>query len=153
MKRNSVVFLQTVVILIGICTLAFMLWEPQIEGRNAHATLLAIYFQDPFLTYIYISSLPFFLALYQTIKILGHIGRNNIFTQENSKALQTVKYCALTIIGLAMVGEIFIKLGHSDDRAGGVAMGLFVIFFSVIVATLADVFAAILQSAIHKIKQ
>jgi uncharacterized membrane protein YraQ (UPF0718 family) len=55
-----------VVVLMGIGTLVLLLWEPQIEGRNAHATLYQIYFNDPFLAYAYIASIAFFVALYQT---------------------------------------------------------------------------------------
>lgn len=40
-----------VVVLGGIGALAFMLWEPHLEGRNAHAGLFEIYFKDPFLAY------------------------------------------------------------------------------------------------------
>ena len=54
MKRSSTIFLQVVIVLIGIGALALMLWEPHIEGRNAHATLFEIYFKDPFLAYAYI---------------------------------------------------------------------------------------------------
>ena len=38
MKRISTIFLQGVIMLIGIGALAIMLWEPHVEGRNAHAT-------------------------------------------------------------------------------------------------------------------
>jgi hypothetical protein len=69
MKMRSLVvptiFLQAVIVLIGIGALALMLWEPHIEGRNAHATLFEIYFNDPFLAYAYLASIPFFVALYQ----------------------------------------------------------------------------------------
>ena len=40
MKRSSTIFLQVVIVLIGIGALALLLWEPHIEGRNAHATTL-----------------------------------------------------------------------------------------------------------------
>ena len=39
MKISSTRFLQIVIVLIGIGALALMLWEPHIEGRNAHAGL------------------------------------------------------------------------------------------------------------------
>ena len=80
-RRGPTIFLQAVIALIGIGALALMLWEPHIEGRNAHATLLEIYFKDPFLAYAYLSSIPFFVALYQAIKVLGYIGENNAFSQ------------------------------------------------------------------------
>ena len=74
MKKRPLVptiFLQALIVLIGIGALALMLWEPHIEGRNAHATLLEIYFKDPLLAYAYLSSIPFFVALYQAFTVLG----------------------------------------------------------------------------------
>jgi heme A synthase len=38
MKRSSTVFLQVVIVLIGVGALAVLLGVPQVEGRNAHAT-------------------------------------------------------------------------------------------------------------------
>jgi hypothetical protein len=60
-----------------------MLWEPHLEGRNAHATLFQIYFNDPFLAYAYMASIAFFVALYQAFKLLGHIARNEVFSQRS----------------------------------------------------------------------
>ena len=137
-----------VIVLVGIGALALMLWEPHIEGRNVHATVFAIYFKDPFLAYAYIASIPFFLALYQAFKVLGYAGQNKIFSQPVVKALRTIKYCAIAIIGFVAVGEIFIMLGNSDDRAGGVFMGILITFGSVVIATAAAMFEQILQNAV-----
>src|ERR671921_228513 len=93
MKRSSTAFLQIVIVLIGIGALALMLWEPHIEGRNAHATPFEIYFKDPFLAYAYIASVPFFVALYQAFKVLGYAGQNQVFSQAAVNALRTIKYC------------------------------------------------------------
>lgn len=147
MKRSSI-FLQVVIVLIGIGVLALLLWEPQIEGRNAHATLFEIYFKDPFLAYAYIASTPFFVALYQAFKVLGYARQNKVFSQAPVKALRTIKYCAISIIGFVAVGEIFIMLGNSDDRAGGVFMGILITFGSVVIATAAAMFERILQNAV-----
>src|SRR5437868_10691544 len=133
--------------LIGIGALAVMLWEPHIEGRNAHATLFEIYFKDPFLAYAYIASIPFFVALYHAFKVLGYAGQNKVFSQAAVKALQTIKYCAIAIIGFVAIGEIFIMLGNSDDRAGGVFMGILITFGSIVIATAAAMFERILQNA------
>jgi len=152
MKMRSLVvptiFLQAVIVLIGICALVLMLWEPHLEGRNAHATLFEIYFKDPFLAYAYIASIPFFVALYQAFKVLGYIGQNKAFSQATVKALQTIKFCALGIIGLVAIGELFIMLGDSDDRAGGVFIGILITFGSVVIATAAAMFERILQNAV-----
>ena len=148
MKRSSTIFLQVVIVLIGIGALALMLWEPHIEGRNVHATLFEIYFKDPFLAYAYIASIPFFVAVYQAFKMLGYAGQNRIFSQPAVQALRTIKLCAMAIIGFVAVGEIFIMLSNSDDRAGGVFMGILITFGSVVIATAAAMFERILQNAV-----
>jgi hypothetical protein len=149
MKRSSTIFLQIVIVLIGIGALALLLWEPRIEGRNAHATNFEIYFKDPFLALVYLGSIPFFAALYQALKVLGYAGQNKIFSKEAVKSLRTIKYCALAIIGFVVVEEIFIILNHgSDDPAGGVFMGILITFGSIVVATAAAMFERILRNAV-----
>ena len=148
MKKGSTIFLQVIIVLIGVGALTLLLWEPHLEGRNAHATLFQIYFNDPFLAYAYIGSISFFVALYQAFKVLGYVGQNKVFSQAAVKALRTIKYCAIAIIGFVAVGEIFIMLNKSDDRAGGVFMGVLITFGSVVIATAAAMFARILQSAV-----
>ncbi len=76
MKRSSTIFLQIVIVLIGVAALALLLWEPQVEGVNKDATNFEIYFQDPFLALVYAGSIPFFIALYQAFQVLGYVGRN-----------------------------------------------------------------------------
>src|SRR6185369_6989934 len=98
-KRSATVFLQVVIVLIGIGALALLLWEPHLEGRNIHATVFQIYFNDPFLAYAYIGSISFFVALYQAFKLLGYVGRSDVFSQRSVKALRTIKYCAMTLVG------------------------------------------------------
>lgn len=132
MKKTSTVFLQTLIILIGISTLALLLWEPHLEGRNSNATAFQIYFNDPFLAYAYIGSIPFFIALYQAFKVLGYAKQNTVAT---IKSLRTIQYCAIAIIAFVAVGEIFIMLNASDDRAGGVFMGILITIISIAIAS------------------
>jgi len=148
MKRSSTIFLQAVIVLSGIGALALMLWEPRIEGRNAHATLSEIYFKDPFLAYAYMASIPFFVALYQAFKVLGYVRQNKTFSQTTVKALRTIKYCAIAIIGFVAVSVIFLMFGDRDDRPAGVFMRILITFASIVVATTAAVFERILQNAV-----
>ncbi len=148
MKGSSTIFLQVVVVLIGIGALALMLWEPHIEGRNAHATLFEIYFKDPFLAYAYIASIPFFAALYQAFKVLGYVRNNMTFSQTTVKALRTIKHCAIAIVGFVAVGVIFMVFGDKEDRPAGVFMRILIAFPSIVIATAAAVFERILQNAV-----
>jgi Protein of unknown function (DUF2975) len=149
-KRSSTIFLQIVIVLVGIGALVLMLWEPHLEGRNAHATLFEIYFKDPFLAYAYTASIAFFAALFQAFKLLGYIGRNEVFSLNSVRALRTIKYCAIALVLMigGAVAYLFIAVRGKDDIAGGVAVGLVMIFVSIVIGTAAAVFERLLQNAV-----
>jgi hypothetical protein len=148
MKKSSTIFLQVVIVALGIGALVLLLWEPHIEGVNAHSTFFEVYL-DPFIVLVYIGSIPFFVALYQAFKVLGYAGQNKVFSPAAVKALRRIKYCALIIIGFVMIEEIFIMLNHgNDDAAGGVFMGVLITFGSIVIAIAAAMFERTLQSAV-----
>jgi hypothetical protein len=152
MGKGSTIFLQLVIVLIGIGSLALLLWEPHIEGRNAHATVFQIYFNDPFLAYAYTASIAFFVALYQAFKLLGYVGRGEVFSQRPVRALRTIKYCAMSLVGFLLGAEAYffiVMRGKSDDIAGGVMVGLLLIFVSAVVGAAAAVFERTLQRAVE----
>jgi hypothetical protein len=146
-ERGPTAFLQGVVVLIGIGVLAFLLWEPRVEGVNAHATTFQMYF-SAFVAYAYVGSIPFFVALYQAFRLLGYIGRNEVLSQRSVRALRTIKYCALAVIGFVAVSVIFMVGGDREDRPGGTFMRLLIAFPSVVVAAAAATFQRILQNAV-----
>jgi hypothetical protein len=150
MKRSSTIFLQIVIALIGIGVLAAMLWEPHLEGRNVHSTLFAIYFKDPFLAYVYVASIPFFVALYQAFKVLGYAGQNKVFSQAAVNALRTIKYCAFITAGAIVAADAYIRIAArgNDDPAGAVMMGIIATFASIVIGTAAAVFERVLQNAV-----
>jgi hypothetical protein len=127
MKRISIIFLQIVIIFIGIGTLVLMLWQPHLEGRNAHATLFEIYFKDPFLAYAYASSIMFFTILYQAFKSLS---------QPTVKSLRTIKYCAIVLSILIVMAGLYIRTFHAedDDPAGFLALCIVATFVSIVIA-------------------
>jgi hypothetical protein len=148
MKRGSILFLRAVILLVGVGVLAGMLWEPQVEGRNVNADQATIYLRDPFLAYAYVGSLPFFFGLYQAFKLLGYVGQGQAISSGATEALRRIKYCALAVIGFIVGAEAYIMVGVSDDRAGGVAMGIFMSFACAVTATAATVLERVLQSAV-----
>jgi uncharacterized membrane protein len=155
MKRSSTIFLQVVIALIGIGVFALMLWEPHLEGRNAHATSFEIYFKDPFLAWAYLASIPFFVGLYQAFKLLGYIGQNQVFSQAAVNALRTMKACAF-ITASAIVATAAYLMIHQrmtaeaarDDAAGAVMLCIITTFASLVIGTAAAVFQRILQNAV-----
>lgn len=149
MKRSSTLFLQAVVVIFGLAALAFMLGEPHFEGRNAHATPFEVYFKDPLLAYVYLASVPFFVALYQAFKVLGYAGENKVFSPAAVHALRTIKYCAIAMIGFTLFSFAFVPFAEGDDGPPGVMLRLLVIFPTIVVAAAAAMFERILQNAVE----
>lgn len=124
MKKNLTLFLRAGIVLIGVAAFVFLLWEPWVEGVNANATTVyQIYFDDPFLAFAYVASIPFFVGLYQAFKLLGYVAHNQAFSSASVKALRTIKNCAIVQIGFIIVGVTWILQMESDDRPPIVAMG------------------------------
>lgn len=147
MKKSSTIFLQIVIALIGISALTFMLWEPHFEGRNVDTSLFEIYFNDPFLVVAYTASIGFFVALYQTFKVLGFVRQNKTFSQATIKALRTIKNCGRILVGFAVAAEAYLFIVRpEEDIAGGVFMGLLMIAVSGTIAIVATKFERILQN-------
>ena len=154
MKKNSTIFLQVVIVLIGIVALAIMIRFPLTEGRAVNLDLFSIY-SDPFIIYGYVVSIAFFVALYQAFKLLGYIGQNKVFSLSSVKALRTIKYCAIILSFLIVIAAIYIRISFSvksvtdDDPAGFIAVSIVTTFISIVIATVAAVFEKTLQSAVE----
>lgn len=137
--------------LIVLGTLGLMLWEPHLEGRNAHATTFEIYFNDPFLAYVYVGSISFFMALHRAFGLLGHVRRTGAFSQVTLDALRVIKRCAMVVIGfVAGAVVIIIMFGDGEDRPGGIFMSTLVALAASVIAAAAARFARNLESALRR---
>ena len=147
MKRIPTAFLQAAIVLIGTLAFAFLLWEPQIEGRNMHATQFEIYFNDAFLIYAYAASVCFFTGLYQAFRLLGHIGRNDAFSEKSAEAARNIRRCAISLVGFIAPAEAYLFIIRpGDDIAGGVFMSALISFTSLVVAAGAAALEEVLRS-------
>jgi len=149
MKRISILFLQTVIVLIGIVVLVFMIRLPLTEGRAKNLDIFNIY-SDPFILYGYVSSIAFFVALYKAFRLLGYIGQNKVCSSNSVGTLKSIKYCAIVLSVLIVTAGLYIKIFHNkeDDPAGFLAICIVTTFVSIAVATVAAIFEKTLQNAI-----
>ena len=147
MKRSPTIFLQVVVVLIGIVALGIMIRFPLTEGRATNLDLFSIY-ADPFIIYGYVASISFFVALYQAFKLLGYIGQNKVFPLHSVRAVRTIRYCAIILSASIIMAGLYIRIFHAtdDDPAGFLATCIVATFISIVVATAAAVFERVLQS-------
>jgi len=148
MKKGSTLFLKSVILLIAFGSLASLIYLPLTEGRATNLNLINIY-TDPFILYTYVATIPFFIALFQAIKLLGYIDENNIFSSSAVKTLRDIKYCALACICFLIVAVLYIQLiAQGDDPAGPTMLGIIAIFASTVIATSCGVFQKLLQNAV-----
>src|SRR5690349_19306737 len=106
MKKGSTLFLKIVICFVAIAALVWLIWFPQLEGRAAGLDLVSIYL-DPLIIYSYIGSIPFFVALYQAVKLLGHIDGNKVFSQPSVDAVKNIRNCAFIFGGFIVAGLLY----------------------------------------------
>lgn len=142
MKQGSTLFLKGVIVLIGLVVLILCVYVlPRIIGSFDMGGY------DPILLGMYVPAMPFFFALYQAFQLLVYIDKNKAFSNASVKALKNIKYCAIAISALYTAGMPYIFIvAEKDDAPGVVAIGLLIIFASIIFAT----FAAVLQKLVKE---
>jgi hypothetical protein len=151
MKNTSALLLQAAIVLLGVVVLSLLLWEPHLEGRNAHATVFEIYFHDPFLAYVYVGSIPFFIALRRAFGLLADFRKTGAFSPASVAALRAIKRCALTIIGFVTgAAALIILLGENEDRPAGIMMSLVIMLGSGVVAAIASLLASKLENRLKE---
>ena len=149
MKGVSILFLQAVVVLIGIVVLAILIRMPLTEGRATNLDLFSIY-ADPLILYGYAASIAFFVALYKAFKLLGYIGQNKVFSSDSVNTLKSIKHCAIVLSIMIVLAGVYIRLFHDkeDDPAGFIALCIVTTFVSIVFATAAAIGEKLLQNAI-----
>lgn len=148
MATFHTVFLRIVIVLLGVGALALLLWEPHLEGRNATATVFQVYFNDPFLAYVYAGSIPFFIALCQAFNVLGYVDRDQTFSRATADALRMIKRCAWATAAFVAGATAFIVAAHGDDdAAGAIAVCLVLTFAAIVIATATAVLEWIVRNS------
>jgi hypothetical protein len=150
MKQGSTIFLKIAVFLIGTPVLALCIFGlPKLAKEAAESNSEFAYVLFGILIVMYVSAIPFFVALYQAFKLLSYIDKSKAFSEISVKALKNIKYCAITISGLYVVGMPFIYIfAELDDAPGVILIGMLFIFAPMVIAVFAAVLQRLLQEAI-----
>lgn len=151
MKRGSTWFLRGVIVLMGLVALAVCIFAlPSITSGAAIEypgadTLLYILIGG-----LYLSVIPFFLALYQGLKLLNYIDKNQAFAETSVSALKIIKYCGIAISLCYAVGIPYLFHAAELDDAPG--LGLIALAFTcipLVFSTFAAVLEKLFQNAIN----
>ncbi len=147
MKRGSTVFLKFVLCVMALGALAIAIFAvPQIPRGGAPAHSHIIYFAYLFMGGLYVSAIPFLIALLQAWKLLTYIDTNTAFSENSVTALKIIKYCAIVISILFTTGIPFLFQAAQIEDAP--ALGLLSLAFAASPLVVA-VFAAVLQKLIR----
>jgi hypothetical protein len=142
MKRGSTLFLRGAVLLLGLVVLALCLFALPAGLRSPH-----VGGYRPVLWGIYVTAVPFFVALYHGLKLLSYIDHGQAFAQASVNALKYIKYCAFVIGAVYAAGSPYLHMMAQRDDAPGVLM-LGLIF--AVVPLVIGAFAAVLQELLRK---
>ncbi|WP_088041844.1 DUF2975 domain-containing protein [Bacillus sp. EAC] len=150
MKQVSTLFLKLALFFIGILVLALCIFlVPKIANfaANLYPTIAPI----KYLVFIlmYGATVPFYFALYQAFNLLRYIDKNTAFSELSVKALKNIKFCAITISGLYVLGlPLFHFIAKKMDPPIGF-LCLIIIFASLVIAVFAAILERLLQEAIN----
>lgn len=149
MKRETF-FLKFAVVLMGLPVLALCIFLlPGIAEFFSELNPKLDFLQYPFLIGLYVTAIVFFVALYQTLKLLSYIDKNQSFSELSVKSLKNIKYCAITIDALYVVFMPLIYLmAEADDAPGIILIGMVIIFGCMVIAVFAAVLQKLLKNAI-----
>jgi hypothetical protein len=106
-------------------------------------------FYRPLLIGMYLPAIPFFIGIYQALKLLNLIDKNHAFSSPALKALRKIKFSAFSIsaLYLALLPYIF-YVAELDDAPGVVLIGLVFVFASFVIGTFAAVLQKLIQNAL-----
>jgi hypothetical protein len=148
MRRRAATILQVVTLFIGFGVVALLLWEPRIEGRNAHSTLREIYLEDPFLAYAYVGSIPFFVATCQAYRLLGWVSSRETESSERaSRAARLIRNCAYVTIGFIVVGVVILMF-VGEERPPAFLLGALATLPALLIGASAAAYERALRSAV-----
>lgn len=150
MERGTTLFLRLAVIIIGIPVLALCIFlVPEIANFAAELYPDYAYLKYLVLIDLYATTIPFYFALYQAFRLLSYIDKNKAFSELSVTALKNIKYCAITISTLFVLGlPLFYLIAERDDAPGIILIGMVMIFASMVIAVFAAVLQRLLQEAI-----
>ena len=146
--KQETLFLKIAIFIIGFPILALCIFGlPWLANNPVNPDYAHMLY--PILIGIYISSIPFYIALYKAFRLLGYIDKNIAFSKLSVRALKNIKYCAITISTLYAAIMPFVYLAaDKDDAPGLIIIGMIPLFASVVIAVFAAVLEKLLKNAI-----
>ncbi|GHU00010.1 membrane protein [Spirochaetia bacterium] len=149
MKKETL-FLKIVLLALGLVVAALCVAIPIVLriGREVDG----VFIKYPILLGLYVTAAAFFVALYQTMKLLKYIDTGNAFSVRSVSALSVIKRCAVIIGVLYTLGGLpfsyFAALAEADNAPEVFVIVMIFTFASYVIAVFASVLQKLLAAAI-----
>lgn len=141
MKRSSKTFLKVVIFIGSPILTLFIFLLPMVITGLSHVIEAPAYVQFIGFIGLYGSVTPFLFALYQTIKFLSYINKNDVMSKQSLNALKNIRYCGITISVLYVIAmPLLFLMADGDDAPGIILFALLVILSTSVSAVFAKVF-------------
>ncbi|WP_080873727.1 DUF2975 domain-containing protein [Oceanobacillus timonensis] len=150
MPKSSTVFLKTVVYLMGLLIFVLSIFLiPQFINNISDGPSMVKWVIYPIIIGFLLTTIPYYMALYQALRLLKLIDKNDAFSESAVFTLKKIKQYALIITGIYIVMMPFIYIfAEKDDAPGAIIIGFVPMFASFVIAVFASVLQKILKNAL-----
>ena len=142
-QKSSTLFLKLVIICMALIVLAIIGIALPYEMINNGVGSFLFFF-----VFLYLTAIPFYIALYQGWKLLSYINSNTAFSGNSVKALKIVKYCGAIMFVLYLACYPWMYITADLDDAPGILLIWAVICGAPLVIS---VFAALLEMVLQNV--
>ncbi|MFE8699883.1 DUF2975 domain-containing protein [Cytobacillus sp. FJAT-54145] len=149
MLRGNTAFLKGSIFTIGLTVLLlFIILLPHLADEAATLNPEFAYLKMPVLIGLYMTGVPFYIALYEAFKLLRYIELGSAFSKLAVNSLNGIKIAAVSIMFLYFMGMVVLAT-QSALHPGIGLIGLIIIFASLIITFFAAVLQQLLRSALE----
>jgi len=149
MKRYSTMILRMAIFIAGAVVLAICIgaaWLAITENPSSDYFILSYVL----LAGTCIAAVPFYIALYQSYKLLGYIDSGCVFSELSVKALNIIMKSAFAEFLICTLGGLpfFYTVAKKDDAPGLIIIGMAIAGIAFVIFVFASVLNRLLQDVI-----
>jgi hypothetical protein len=144
--KIEILLLKIFTILLSISVLLFLIMVIPDETDFTKLGILT-----PFVISIYVSSIPFFTAIYNTFKLLIQIEKGNTFSKDSVKILKSIKYCSYIFSSIYILQiPLMYYIAYQDDAPGILLIILILGFTPLVIGISISILKRIVKENIKK---
>ena len=148
LKKLSTIFLRLAIIGFGVLVLLFSIFLlPQAVQEAARSYSVPVYVSAAI--GIYAAAIPFYIALYQGMRLLNLIDKNKAFSKKSVNSFKVIKIAGIVMsIFFAGALPLFYAVAQTEDAPGIMLIGLTFAGIPFVIGVFAAVMQRLIQNAV-----